>query len=116
MMTTPKNIGLPTCLLAASTVWAAFLDRERASKLVLPLAKLAHDVFHNHDRAIDDQAEINRAETHQVAGDAEARHAGEREEKRKRDRRGDDERRAPVAEQHEAARRRRAPRPRTDWF
>ena len=78
---------------------SAFLDRERAAKLVLPLSKLADDVLHDDDRAIDDQAEVHRAETHQVSGDAEARHAREREQKRKRDRRGDDERRAPVAQQ-----------------
>ena len=77
---------------------SSFLGGERASKLVLPLPKLADDVLHDHDRAIDDQAEVHRAETHQVSGDAEPRHASEREQKRKRDRGGDDERRAPVAQ------------------
>ena len=80
---------------------SAFLGGERAAKLVLPLSKLADDVLHDDDRAIDDEAEVDRAETHQVSGDTEARHAGEREQERERDRRGDDERRAPVAEQHE---------------
>ena len=55
---------------------------ERAAKLVLPLSKLADDVLHDDDRAIDDQAEVHRAETHQVAGDAEARHPREREQER----------------------------------
>ena len=36
------------------------------------MSELAHDVFDNDDRAVDDQSEINRAQTHQVAGDAEA--------------------------------------------
>ena len=78
-----------------------FLDRERATKLVLPHAELAHDIFHDDDRAINDEAEINRAETHQIAGDAELPHAGERKEERERDGGGDDEGRAPVAEQQE---------------
>ena len=77
----------------------SFLDRERASKIVLPFSEPADDVFHDDDRAIDDKAEVHRAEAHQVAGDAEARHAGERKEKRKWDRRSDDERCAPIAQQ-----------------
>ena len=72
-----------------------------ATKLVLPHAELAHDIFHDDDRAINDEAEINRAETHQIAGDAELPHAGERKEERERDGGGDDEGRAPVAEQQE---------------
>ena len=76
----------------------SFLDRERASKLVLPLAKSADDVLHDNDRAVDDKAEVHRTEAHQVSRDTESCHAHEREEERKRDRGGDDERRAPVAE------------------
>ncbi len=47
------------------------------------------------------EAEVNRAQAHQVAGDAEARHAGEREQKRQRNGARDDERRAPVAQQEQ---------------
>ena len=60
----------------------AFFNGERAAKLMLLLAELANDVFHNDDCAINDEAEINRAQAHQVAGDAQALHAREGEQKR----------------------------------
>ena len=44
-----------------------FLGGEAAAELVLAYPKLAHDVFNNYDCAVDDQPEINRAQTHQVA-------------------------------------------------
>ena len=75
----------------------SFVAGEGAPKLVLSIAKPAHDVFHDDDRAINDESKINRAQAHQVAGDAESRHADEREKKRKRNCRGHDKRRAPVA-------------------
>ena len=78
-----------------------FLDRERAAQLVLPHAELPHDVFHDDDRAINDEAEINRAQAHQVAGDAKVPHARERKEEGERNGGGHDERRAPVAKQQE---------------
>ena len=44
----------------------AFLARKSASEFVLSDSQLAHHVFNDHDRAVDDESEINRAETHQV--------------------------------------------------
>jgi hypothetical protein len=63
---------------------------------------MADDVFHHHHRAINDEAEVNRAEAHQVAGQSQAsHHAGHGEQHRERNRQRHDERRAPVAEQQE---------------
>ena len=42
----------------------AFRCRQRASEVMLFLRELAHDVLHDHHCAVDDQTEINRAETH----------------------------------------------------
>ena len=73
--------------------------RELASERVLFFAEMTHDVFHHHDRAINDEAEINRAETHQVSAQLPLDHAGHGEKHRERNDERDDERRAPVAEQ-----------------
>ena len=39
------------------------------------LADSAHDVFHHHHRAINDEAEVNRAEAHQIAAHLALDHA-----------------------------------------
>ena len=98
-MSTPKNIGRPTSFAAACTVCETLGSGERAVQLVLTQAEAADDVFHHHDRAINDEAEVNRAEAHQVAGELALHHAGHGEEQGKRNGRRDDERRPPVAEQ-----------------
>jgi hypothetical protein len=59
---------------------------------------MADDVFHHHDRAINDEAEVNRAQAHQVAADLALHHAGHGKQQRERDGQRDDERRAPVAQ------------------
>ena len=79
-------------------VYAFFLG-QRAPEFVLALRHLPHDVFHDDHRPINDEAEINCAQAHQVPGDAEALHAQEREQKRKGNGQRDNERRAPVAEE-----------------
>ncbi len=76
-----------------------FLDGEQALQFVLPQAQSADDVFHHHHSSVDDQAEIDGAQTHQVAGYLRLHHAGQREEKRKRNRERNDQRRPPIAEQ-----------------
>ena len=58
-------------------------------------------VLDQDDRAVDDQAEVDRAEAHQAAGDPELQHRVEREQHRQRDRQRDDQPRAKVAEEHE---------------
>ena len=74
---------------------------EGAPEVLLFVRELADDVFHDHDRAIDDEAEVHRAEAHEIAGDAEVRHADDRAEEGEGDRKGDDEGRTPVSEQEQ---------------
>ena len=62
-------------------------------------AKLSDDIFHHHNRTVDDQAKIDRTKAHQVSRNAESRHSGESEEKGQRNRSCDDESSAPVAEE-----------------
>ena len=77
------------------------LRREHAAKLVLLFTEPADDVFHHHHRAINDEAEVNRAQAHQVAGDAEPHHAGHGQQHGERNGERNDDRRAPVAQQRE---------------
>jgi hypothetical protein len=58
-------------LLAASTVQRLYLE---CVELMLFQTQLAHDVFHDDDCAINDETEIDRAQTHQISRNAEARH------------------------------------------
>ena len=58
-------------------------------------------VLDHHDRAIDDQAEVDRAQAHQAAGDPDPFHHRDGEEHRQRDRRGDDQPGPEVAEEGE---------------
>ena len=44
----------------------SLLVREPAPEFVLPDSELAHHVFDDHHRSVDDQAEIHRAKAHQV--------------------------------------------------
>ena len=60
----------------------ALLLGKRAPQGVLTCAEPTDDVLHDDHRAVDDQAEIDGAEAHQVPGDAAAQHAGEGEEER----------------------------------
>ena len=76
-----------------------FLSVKSAPELILFQTELPHDIFHDDHRAVDDESEIDRAQAHQISGNAEARHPGDGEEKSERDRRRDDERSAPVAEE-----------------
>src|SRR3982751_5696182 len=76
----------------------AFFSCQWAPKMVLTNSQLTHDILHNHNCAIYDQTEIDRAKTHQISRDAELQHASHREQKRKRNRGGHNKRGAPVAE------------------
>ena len=76
----------------------------------MPFGDSPQGVLHDDDRAIDDQAEIQRAQTHQIAGDAQRVHPDGAHQNRKRNhergngrgtniaedqkQRGDDEQRA----------------------
>lgn len=56
-------------------------EGERPAEVVLFFGDVAKDVFHHHNRAVDDEPEIDCAEAHQVRADPALRHAGEHEEK-----------------------------------
>ena len=75
------------------------LGRELAHRLVpaLGLGEPPHDVLDEDHGAVDDQAEVDRAEAHEVRRDARLDHPREGEEHRERDRGGDDEAGAHVA-------------------
>ena len=79
----------------------AFFLGQRAAQRVLQFAETAQAVLDDDDRAVHDQAEIQRTQAHQVAGHAATDHAGQREQHRQRDHRRGDERRTHVAQQQE---------------
>ena len=76
-------------------------DVEPATRPARPRAEAPRRVLDHDDRAVDDQAEVDGAEAHQAAGDADPQHEIEREEHRERDRRGHDQPRAQVAQEDE---------------
>ena len=57
------------------------------------------DIFDHDHCAIDNQAEVDGAQAHEVSRNAPIQHAGESDEHGKRDRRGYDKTAAPIAEQ-----------------
>ena len=75
--------------------------REQPSKALLLGRETPDAVFHDDDGAIHDQAEVQRAEAHEVAADPVFHHAGDREEHRQRDDECSDERGAEIAQQRE---------------
>ena len=58
-------------------------------------------IFSHDNGAVDDGAEVDRAQAHQVDRKAEQVHADEPEEQREWDRSGDHQSSAPVAEENE---------------
>ena len=84
---------------------AGDLERRLAHHLrrrpVGQLGAAAHHVLDHHHRAVDQQAEIDGAEAHQIARQAGAIHGDGGGEHRERDGAGDDEAGAQIAEQQE---------------
>ncbi len=78
-----------------------FPTRQHPPGLGPLLAEHQQGVLDHHDRAVDQKAEVQRAEAHQVSADAEAVHADDREQEADRDHQGGDRGRADVAEQQE---------------
>ena len=74
---------------------------QQATQFMLPFAQAAHAVFDDVDGAIDDDAEVERAQAQQVAAHAALNHPGDGEQHRERDDAGGDHRRTNVAEEHE---------------
>ena len=50
--------------------------------MVLALGEMADDVFDHDDGTVDDEAEVDSAEGHEIAADAPVVHAGDGEEER----------------------------------
>ena len=66
-----------------------------------PLAEHQQGILDHHDRAVDQKAEVQRAQAHEVSADAKAVHADDREQEADRDHQGGDRSRTDVAEQQE---------------
>ena len=99
MMQTPKMVGLMTSRVASKTTSKRSPHGEQALAVMLLFREPAHAVLDDDDRAIDDDAEVERAQAHEVAADFAFDHAGDGEEHRQRNDRSGDERRADVSEQ-----------------
>ena len=85
---------------------------ERPPELLAPLGHAPERVLDDDDRAVDDEAEVDRAEADEVARDAERPHPDERADERERDRHRHDGAGAQVHEREERARRSRGGSPR----
>src|SRR3546814_2471848 len=69
--------------------------------MLLPVRQSGEAVFDDDNRAVDDQTEVERAETHQVTGHAERVHAHRHHQEGEGNDQHREDRRAPVAEQEE---------------
>ena len=69
----------------------AFLPRHGAAEGVLRLAEAAQAVLDDDHGAVDDESVIERAQAHQVAGDAATDHADDGEQHRQRNHRRRDQ-------------------------
>ncbi|MNJ21356.1 hypothetical protein D3C77_157060 [compost metagenome] len=72
---------------------------QQATMMLLRVGQAANGVLDDHYRSIDDDAEVQGAEAHQVGADLVAEHTGEGEQHRQRNDHGSDQRRADVAEE-----------------
>ena len=95
MISSPNIVGLRTSIGSVAD------DVDHVPPRFARDAIVAHAVFDHHDRAIDDHAEVDRAQAQQAGGDAELQHAAEGEQHRQRNRDGNDHRSAQVAEEGE---------------
>jgi len=78
-----------------------FRAGQQAPVMLLRMGQTAQGVFDDHHRTVDDDAEVQRAETHQVGADLVAEHAGEGEQHRQRNHHCGNQRGADVAEEQE---------------
>jgi hypothetical protein len=79
----------------------ALVATEQSTQAMLRLAETAQAVLDDDHRAVDDQAEIERAQAHQIAGDLVLHHAADGHQHRQRNHCGRNQRRPQVAEQQE---------------
>ena len=76
----------------------ALPQRKQTSLPALPIGKQSEAVLDDDDGAVDDDAEVDRAEAHQVGADPRLHHAGDGEQHRQRNHAGGDDRGADVSE------------------
>ncbi|MNO61481.1 hypothetical protein D3C76_521320 [compost metagenome] len=92
----------PTCLTGGGEhLMEALTSGQRAAMALLGMGQAANGVFHDHHRAVDDDAEVQSTQAHQVGADLVAEHAGEGEQHRQRDDHGSDQRGADVTQEQE---------------
>ena len=94
MIATPKKIGCRHLLRRGQH------DGHRIF-LRLPSAHASKDVFNHDHRAIDNEAEVDRPETHKVAGDTSLDHAGKGRQHGQGDCERDNEAASKAAEQEQ---------------
>ena len=75
--------------------------QQHAADLVLALCQMPQAIFRNDDRAVDDQAEVECAKTHQIGAQLELEHAHGRDQHGGRNHQRGDECGAEIAEQQE---------------
>ncbi len=105
MMPTPKGLGRITSAVAVAASSKRSSAASARPRPALRFAEAAQAVLHDDHRAVDDEAEVECAETHQVAGDAARTMPITVMSIAERDHGGRDQRRAQVTEQQEQHRR-----------
>ena len=80
----PEQGGLDDFRTGTRNQRETLIAGQQATELVLSLAEPAQAVLHDDDRAIDDQAEVQRAQAHQIGRDTVLHHAGNRQQHGKR--------------------------------
>jgi hypothetical protein len=78
MMPRPNRLGRITSAVADAVSVESFFFGHHPAERMLRFAEAAQAVLDDDHGAIDDQAEIQRAQAHQVARHAAAHHAGDR--------------------------------------
>ncbi len=72
MIASPNVLGRTTSLRRLEDRLEPLAQIEQPAALVLRLGQPAHAVLDDDHGAVDDEAEVDRAEAHQVAADARA--------------------------------------------
>ena len=81
----------------------ALVPLQKPAEPSLRLAETAHAVLHDDDRPVDDQAEVDRSEAHQVSADAMGDHSRDGEQHRQGDHQSRQKRGAGVSEEEQAS-------------
>ena len=101
MIAWPIHRGLDHLFAGEPDLVEPFGEGERAPQGVLALGQAAQTVLDDDHRAVDDEAEVDGPQAHEVAADAGLHHAGGGHQHRERNGQGGDQRRPDVAQQQE---------------